>query len=374
MKTFHFSIFYCSIIALFIFAGCEVCPDLPLEKTDYRFEYKTRVDARRDLYPSLGIDQNYLKDEELSDKWKQEARKQVPPLSNAELTELGNSIHTSYFSSLITNHAKSTWAKEITSNMNPHLAKRAFPHHVFTIKSEYLNAFTIPGGNIYVTTALLDAVQSPDELAFIIGHEFGHNENDHTRENARFYRYCEKMCNDFGFLGPWVAAYSQVDFARSGKADELECDIAAIYLMYRAGYKPEKAIDGLELLKRHSTPKSESGWENLLWTVFGTHPWTEDRIEYVGKYLKRSKVNVGCEEYLGCRAGIVMTAKPGRYFLREYPSVYSEVVAEIPKNKEVKVVCDCIEQEYEKDIDWLYVQYNNNGKMLMGWIDKKCIK
>jgi Zn-dependent protease with chaperone function len=48
-------------------------------------------------------------------------------------------------------------------------------YHVTIVDSPEENAFSIPGGYICVTKALLDDVQSDDELAGVLGHEMGHN-------------------------------------------------------------------------------------------------------------------------------------------------------------------------------------------------------
>lgn len=45
-----------------------------------------------------------------------------------------------------------------------------------------LNAFTAPGGFIYITRALFNALESDDEIAFVLGHEIGHVTGDHIRK------------------------------------------------------------------------------------------------------------------------------------------------------------------------------------------------
>lgn len=52
--------------------------------------------------------------------------------------------------------------------------------------SEMANAMALPGGLIIVTQGLLDQVESENELAFVLGHEFGHFRNrDHLRALGR---------------------------------------------------------------------------------------------------------------------------------------------------------------------------------------------
>jgi Zn-dependent protease with chaperone function len=48
------------------------------------------------------------------------------------------------------------------------------------------NAFALPGGRVVLTTGLLDAVESENELAFVLGHELGHfRDRDHLRGIGR---------------------------------------------------------------------------------------------------------------------------------------------------------------------------------------------
>jgi Zn-dependent protease with chaperone function len=51
------------------------------------------------------------------------------------------------------------------------------PTDIAVLKSETVNAITLPGGRIYVFEGLLDAAKSPDELAAVIAHELGHVDN-----------------------------------------------------------------------------------------------------------------------------------------------------------------------------------------------------
>jgi predicted Zn-dependent protease len=60
------------------------------------------------------------------------------------------------------------------------------PVTVRIIESGDLNAFTLPGGHIYLNSALLKLTESEAELAFILAHEIGHVAARHaTREASR---------------------------------------------------------------------------------------------------------------------------------------------------------------------------------------------
>lgn len=48
-----------------------------------------------------------------------------------------------------------------------------------------INAFSLPGGYIYITAGLANAVESDDELAAVLGHEIAHNALYHIRESMK---------------------------------------------------------------------------------------------------------------------------------------------------------------------------------------------
>jgi predicted Zn-dependent protease len=55
----------------------------------------------------------------------------------------------------------------------------------YIVAAPYPNAFTIPGGWVYVTTGLLEGVESDHELAGVLAHEIAHNVNQHAIERMR---------------------------------------------------------------------------------------------------------------------------------------------------------------------------------------------
>ena len=80
----------------------------------------------------------------------------------------------------------------LSATQNPYLTKITdklstcahlpYAIHIHTMEESQPNAFAAPGGNIYITSGMLKKVESENELAFIIGHEFGHFKNkDHLR-------------------------------------------------------------------------------------------------------------------------------------------------------------------------------------------------
>lgn len=131
------------------------------------------------------------------------------------------------------------------------------------IEDRHVNAFSAPGGFVFVTTAALRAMKNEDELACVLGHEIGHVMDRH---GIRYVLDQQKFAIPFEAVGEEVAARSPElvgkyakqftgmcgDLATKAaggmgtdyelKADELGAKFAA-----RAGYDPNGLI---EFIKR----------------------------------------------------------------------------------------------------------------------------
>ncbi len=55
-----------------------------------------------------------------------------------------------------------------------------YNYHFVVFDSEMINAFTVPGGNILISTGLIGFCDTPEELAAVIAHEMGHVEERHV--------------------------------------------------------------------------------------------------------------------------------------------------------------------------------------------------
>ena len=58
---------------------------------------------------------------------------------------------------------------------------------------------------------------------------------------------------------------------------------------------------------------------------------------------------------------------------RAYPINKAKSLKQISKGVTVDVICNCVEQEYRKHQDWLFVAYQENEEVFKGWGDKKYI-
>jgi predicted Zn-dependent protease len=60
------------------------------------------------------------------------------------------------------------------------LGKSEYNYRFTVFKSEMINAFTLPGGNILLSTGLIGFCDTPEELSAVLAHEMGHVEERHV--------------------------------------------------------------------------------------------------------------------------------------------------------------------------------------------------
>ncbi len=68
----------------------------------------------------------------------------------------------------------------ISKKLIQQLGTTNYEYKIIVIENEMINAFTLPGGNIFVYTGLIKFSEHPEELAAVLAHEIGHVEKRHV--------------------------------------------------------------------------------------------------------------------------------------------------------------------------------------------------
>lgn len=150
-----------------------------------------------------------------------------------------------------------------------------------------INAFALPGGQIFITYALFSKLENEDQLAGVLGHEIGHVLGRHSNEritNADFWKYFVMGASAID-MGSIAQQYGQGTLLKNGRGDELESDDLGVLFMINSGYNPEEMIGVMEILKSAAGPNRMPEFQS-------THPDPENRIqkikEAISKYKKAS--------------------------------------------------------------------------------------
>ncbi len=143
------------------------------------------------------------------------------------------------------------------------------------LATEIPNAFALPGGKVYLFSALLTKAENPDELAGVLAHELGHLRH---RDNMRGMIYDGGASFLIGLLFGDVTGSSALIFASRSlvtasysREAEQNADSVTIEVMHKLGRSPKPMG---ELLFRIT---GKEGGRNL--SILAGHPLTEDRLQ-----------------------------------------------------------------------------------------------
>ncbi len=171
-------------------------------------------------------------------------------------------------------------------------ARPKIAYKVKVIEDVDVNAFTLPNGNIYFYTGLLDILGSDDEIAAVMAHEIGHNAEMHALRGSSKSSKASMIgmavmlaaLASGGQSGADVALFSQYLMAGiiSGYSVnyEKEADSSAVETMQKSGYNPSALATVMQRFEAEEKrrPKTEPG-------IFRTHPPSEERAEAVKKEI-----------------------------------------------------------------------------------------
>jgi beta-barrel assembly-enhancing protease len=131
-------------------------------------------------------------------------------------------------------------------------AHRRLPYSFRLVQNRaMINAFSVPGGRVYVGEGLVDLMTSEDQLAFILAHEVEHIDHYHAAERVQIEARLRNL--NLGLVGRLVQIPLAVWEAGYSKDEELEADREGMRLAVLGGYSPYGAVSLFEIFgKLHS--------------------------------------------------------------------------------------------------------------------------
>ena len=146
-----------------------------------------------------------------------------------------------------------------------------------------VNAFALPGGQIFITSALLSRLENEDQIAGVLGHEIGHVLGRHSAEriaDSEFWRTVSAGASVGADAGGIVNQYGQSTLLKNGRDDELESDDLGVRFMIKAGYNPKEMIRVMEILKEASGGSRVPEFQS-------SHPDPDNRIEHINESIEK---------------------------------------------------------------------------------------
>jgi predicted Zn-dependent protease len=158
-----------------------------------------------------------------------------------------------------------------------------------------INAFALPGGQVFLTAALLGKLNSEAQLAGVLGHEVGHVIGRHGAEHLAKQQLGGALVNAVGIAssdgsgGQQAAilaqAVNQMVNLKYGREDELESDRLGFQFMTQAGYNPVGIVELMQIL---DNARGNAGGQP---EFMSTHPDPGNRIEQLTAIIEQTYPN-----------------------------------------------------------------------------------
>lgn len=186
---------------------------------------------------------------------------------------------------------------EYVNDMGQKLAqmtgRNEFEYNFYIVNDENLNAFALPGGQIFVNLGAIFKTNSEAELAGLLAHELAHTVLSHGFKLMSEGNLTNSVVQYIPYAGGTVSNLIVLNYSRKM---ERQADVLGTQILASAGY----AADGLRnLMVTLNEGKEDLGV--LAW--LSTHPETQERVHYLEELI----VNNGYNRY--AYEGVVYHAK-----------------------------------------------------------------
>jgi predicted Zn-dependent protease len=161
--------------------------------------------------------------------------------------------------------------------------------HFTLLNSPVENAFSVPGGYVYVTRQLMTLMDDESQLAFALGHEVGHIAANHAHireqyaQQSRFGVFGQIFGAIFGRspLANYIEQRSQLDLLSFSREQEYQADTLGLRYLIASGYDPGGAARLLSALTLQTALdarlQGKTNRQTPEWAR--THPLSENRMQ-----------------------------------------------------------------------------------------------
>jgi len=256
----------------------------------------------KQVLDQLSIDESLEEKQKGEKKWEANSKADFQRESNFSLSRILSSGNVVY------NNDITIYLQEVFDRVVP-VNSRTREVSVYLLKTSTPNAFATHQGVVFVTVGLLAQLKNEAELAFILGHEYAHIQEQHgiNKRLEQIQSIKERRQRGYRFA----------DFVRHmsdySKRLELAADSIAFELIVNSPYKIEESVGALEVLRYTHLPFEEVEFDLAFFEsanfkipsnffleiatskdtdihqgddTLSTHPSIEDRIKAVADFKK----------------------------------------------------------------------------------------
>jgi beta-barrel assembly-enhancing protease len=176
----------------------------------------------------------------------------------------------------------SSVGEELVSKSDARTTPYKFAFHLLS-DADTINAFALPGGQIFITQGLAKRLETRGQLACVLAHETGHVVARHAAQHLAKQELTQGLTgaavlatydpNDPSSRNnaAMIALVGEVVNLKFSRHDELEADKLGVKIAADAGYDPRSMIKVMKILEQVSKERPLE--------FFSTHPNPEHRIK-----------------------------------------------------------------------------------------------
>ena len=193
-----------------------------------------------------------------------------------------------------------------------------YPYSFTVANYREINAFSLPGGPVWINRGVLHAAGNESQMAGVLAHEIAHIAQRHAADQmtkaivARWsLGMLGAMLGNAGGAGTAQVAGALVTngvFLQFSRDDERDADRVGLQIMTKAGWDPRGMIELFDVLQRegHRNPGAVD-------VFFSTHPSPADRIAQLRTATARSRGGIrDTAEFRAVKARVLKLPPPQR--------------------------------------------------------------
>jgi len=179
--------------------------------------------------------------------------------------------------------------QEVVAGSDAHTSPYQFQFHLLG-DTQTINAFALPGGQVFITQALLHKLTTRGQLAGVLGHECGHVIARHSAQQLAKQQLTQGLTGAAALAtydpnnpstrntAAVAAAIGSLVNLKFSRTDESEADKWGVKLISEAGYDPRAMLGVMEILKREAGRGHQPEF-------LSTHPDPGNRLEKIKKNI-----------------------------------------------------------------------------------------
>jgi hypothetical protein len=187
-----------------------------------------------------------------------------------------------------------TYMQGLVRQLAVHSTRSHLPYTIKVVRCSKINAYSLPGGYLYVNSGLVEAASNESELAAMLAHEVAHVAARHSsREIANIARSVALGIEVGALTGPLTGfglltqrMVQESAYFKFSREQEREADRLAVEILYRAGIKPTGLVTLFEKLRRGPSRKPTTNERCLpIPSDPSSHPSPAERMQNIAPLL-----------------------------------------------------------------------------------------